>query len=276
MSLVLELNSHHLRFGKGGDVKPEILFSSHYGTKRRATGSPLKRKRTSNGEFTFGNPHSLLAKHNDLDIKSIFQHNQVREWQAVEAIFEHLLCSSSRMKTTTTTTTMAPSKAPLLLVEPLRTDRRQQQHMVEILFEKCAVPALGSMKCTSAGVFANGRTSALALDMGHSFTSVVPVKDGFTDESKLFRTELAGAVMTEATLELLRANVASRHGHSNVFNEALGTNDFQSQSQRLYGALEVASQWKEHYYFLRKKVTSDCIVLYCIVLYCTHDEITII
>ena len=82
--------------------------------------------------------------------------------------------------------------------------------MVELLFEKCNVPALGSLKSTSAGVFANGRTSALALEMGHSFTSVVPVKDGFTDESKLYRTELAGAVLTEASLELLKRQIKDR------------------------------------------------------------------
>jgi actin-related protein len=236
MSIVLELSSYQLRLGKGGDHNPSTIYTSHYGMKQRIN-SPLKRKRTS--EYTFGKCIDFVKSSGDdlLDIRSIYSQNQVRDWSALESLFEQVLFSDVATKYV--------SPSPVLLVEPLRVDRFEQQKMVEILFEKCGVLALSSVKCTSAGVFANGRTSALALDMGHSFTSVVPVKDGFTDESKLHRTELAGAVMTEASLELLKAEIArSKEKDSNFFNSVFG--NLRNPSQIKFGAFDVASRWKEH------------------------------
>ena len=241
MANILEFGSHTLKFGSAGDHRPSTIYTSNYGSPLKPQGgSPLKRKRTSQ-DFHFGSPEQLLQR--NVDIKSIFHQNHVRDWQTIEAAFEAMLTSPPPSSLSSTSPSI--QSLPILLVEPLLIDRLQQQRTVELLFEKFKIPALGAVKCTSAGVFANGRTSALALDIGHSFTSVVPVKDGFTDESKLFRTELAGAVLTEASLELLKATIRTRKTGSNDLNVAFGTAEMQSSSQIHFGALQVATRWKE-------------------------------
>ena len=54
---------------------------------------------------------------------------------------------------------------PILLVEPLQHPRKEQQRMCELLFETFKVPAVSAIKSASAGVFANGRTTGLALTL---------------------------------------------------------------------------------------------------------------
>jgi actin, other eukaryote len=219
-------------------------------------------------------------------IHSLIEKGQVQDWGAVEALWQSVLSRSPdnrgnggggssgdvglsispvRSKNTLLTqggsfsavpTPTASDISPVLLVEPMRHPRVEQQKMCELLFETFQVPAISAIKSASAGVFANGRTTGLALDMGHAWTTAVPVKDGFSDETRLFATELGGAVLTEAALEILRAQLRSTSTTTNPLDierhiASLSSSSNQAHSsQVLYKCRDVARRWKQQFCFI--------------------------
>ena len=292
----------------------------------RATPSSAKRMRMSQpavvaGDYAFGHDQLLSfstasddtlstcrARAASGEIKAFFQRGEVRDWQAIEALWQTVLATPScgRVQSMSASSPMRSGSAPIadrsssvsssslsahptsssppppppavpapslsslpissfssyscsmpavLMVEPARLPRADQKRMCELLFEQFNVPAISTIKSASAGVFANGRTSALALDMGHSWTTVMPVKDGFADESKMVRTELAGGVLTEATLEILRTQIRQRRvGAGTTDADAvmstglLPASDPRVHASRaLFRSLDVSRQWKEQH-----------------------------
>ncbi len=328
--LVAEFGSYESRFGFAGADAPSTRLPSSYATsaggaahaaanasappvREGALGSASPQRRwhaspaVSSDDYTFGHDQLLSfctagdasrsggrTRAVDGEIKTLFQRDAVRDWPAIEALWQTVLATPSRGRaqsmsasspmrsgwassaggssSSSSSSSSASSSSSsalssfhtsdgsstvpaVLMVEPARRPRADQQRMCELLFEQFSVPALSTIKSASAGVFANGRTSALALDMGHSWTTVMPVKDGFADESKMVRTELAGGVLTEATLEILQAQIRQRGGGAGVTDpDAVMSTGLPPASdprvhasRALFRSLDVSRQWKEQY-----------------------------
>lgn len=65
------------------------------------------------------------------------------------------------------------------------------------MFEKYNIPAFSVTKNAVLAAFANGRSTCVVLDSGHSQTSAVPVHDGVVIQQAIVQSPLAGDFITK-------------------------------------------------------------------------------
>lgn len=91
----------------------------------------------------------------------------------------------------------------LLLAEPNHNGRKARERIVDLIFEKFQVPALYMAHSAVLSAYANGKTTGIVLDVGHSGTSAVPVEDGSVIKGVSIRTAVGGRAMNSVLGGLL-------------------------------------------------------------------------
>ena len=128
--------------------------------------------------------------------------------------------------------------------------------MVELLFEKHALPAVFLAKNPVLTSFASGRATALVVDCGGSGTSVTAVHDGYALKQASARSPLGGDAITDIVLKYLEKKKACpirpRHEFTRRLNKDGETFDVSavkrpniSSSYRLFKQREIAADVKE-------------------------------
>jgi Actin and related proteins len=128
--------------------------------------------------------------------------------------------------------------------------------MVELLFEKHALPAVFLAKNPVLTSFASGRATALVVDCGGGGTSVTAVHDGYALKQASARSPLGGDAITDIVLKYLEKKKACpirpRHEFTRRLNKDGETFDVSavkrpniSSSYRLFKQREIAADVKE-------------------------------
>lgn len=117
-------------------------------------------------------------------------------WDAMERVWEHVYsrdCLHARS-----------DEHPVLMTETPLNPRRHRERASEILFESLRAPALFFSPQAVLSLYASGRTTGVAVDVGEGSTHVVPVYEGFALRHSVVRSDLAGRDVTEHFQKLLR------------------------------------------------------------------------
>jgi actin-like protein 6A len=97
-----------------------------------------------------------------------------------------------------------PQEHPVLLVEPSWNTAPVREGMAEYMFETYNTPGLFISKAAVLATFMNAKASALVLDVGHQWTSAVPVHDGYVLKKAIQRSPVAGARLGQDLLRYLQ------------------------------------------------------------------------
>jgi actin-related protein len=81
---------------------------------------------------------------------------------------------------------------PVMMTIPVLCSTPVKKQMKEILFETFGIPAAYITPSAALPIYSYGRTTALVVDIGHSFTQVMPVCGGFPIEQAVVRQLPAG------------------------------------------------------------------------------------
>lgn len=126
----------------------------------------------------------------------------VSDWEHFDALVGHVL--GARMQA-------AGGTHAVLFAEPNHNGRVARERLVELLFETHAVPAAYLARSAVLSAYANGRTTGIVLDVGHTGASAVPVLDGAVSKERLLRTSAGGRALGEAlTTQLARRKIVLR------------------------------------------------------------------
>uniref|UniRef100_A0A182JYM2 Actin n=1 Tax=Anopheles christyi TaxID=43041 RepID=A0A182JYM2_9DIPT len=110
------------------------------------------------------------------------------EWDAMESVweytFQHVL-------------NVAPQDHHVLLTERPLTKRANREKAVQIMLEKFSTPATYVSMQALLALYGAGRTSGTVVDVGDSFTSVVPVRQGTPVTEAILNVDLAGCYMED-------------------------------------------------------------------------------
>lgn len=96
---------------------------------------------------------------------------------------------------------------PLIVTEPAWNPVKNREKTTELMFEQFDVPAFYLARSAVCAAFANGKSTCLVVDVGHSNVSVTPVYDGLILKKGTQRTPLGGAFINHQS----RAVFASRN-----------------------------------------------------------------
>ena len=93
---------------------------------------------------------------------------------------------------------------PVLLTESPLNPRRNRERIAEIFFETFRAPAIFFAPQAVLSLYASGRTTGVALDVGEGLTHAIPVYEGFALPHSIVRSDIAGKDVTDHLQLLLR------------------------------------------------------------------------
>lgn len=179
-AIVLDAGSSHTRIGYAGDDFPKIITPSQYGL--------LDGKTLFGGDFE--HPRS------GLEIKNILEDSVIQDWDAAVAQYKHYFDNVLRLDY---------AEQPILITEPVWTEKEYRQKLVETFYESFDFPALYLARSPTCVSFQQGRLSCLVVDIGHSSVSVVPVVDGICLLKSSMKTNYAGQFLNDLIRERLKS-----------------------------------------------------------------------
>jgi len=202
---------------------------------------PTKTRRYYVDDLSFRRDHLDLTSPLDED-------GDVRDWDAVEAIWEHTLRKRLVVQS---------DEHPILLSEPVHVSRETREKTVALLFEKHNPPAVFLAKTPVLTAFASGRATALVVDCGAGGTTVTAVHDGYALRKAVTRSPLGGDALTSVVLKYLekvkKVPVKPRYEFARAVGadgETVDVSDVKglghtTPAYRLHKQMEIAADVKE-------------------------------
>uniref|UniRef100_A0A914UP98 Actin-like protein 6A n=1 Tax=Plectus sambesii TaxID=2011161 RepID=A0A914UP98_9BILA len=198
-ALVFDVGHHSFRVGYAGEEFPKADVPSHVGVVEKIiaeNGDSMEvdeNKRNSSEaqkkikKYSFGTAN-ISAPRPDMEIETFLKDGMVEDWDMFEAMLDHMYanCLFSESK-----------YHPVLFSEPAWNTKTKREKLIEVMFEKYNAPAFFVCKNAVLAAFANGRSSGLVLDSGSTYTSAVPVYDGYCLTQAIVKSPLGGNMVSE-------------------------------------------------------------------------------
>ncbi|XVF35157.1 hypothetical protein REPUB_Repub18cG0120800 [Reevesia pubescens] len=186
--IVCDNGSGSVKAGFGGDDAPCVLFPSIIGRPRnRHSMIGIGLKDTYIGD-------EAQARRGILRLSYPIQHGIVRDWEAMERLWEHTFDKELRVNI---------EEHPVLLTEAPLNPRTNRERMVEIMFEDFDIPATYIAIQAVLSLYASGRTTGVVMDCGEGVTHVVPIYEGYALPHAIHRLDLAGKDLTDYLTKIL-------------------------------------------------------------------------
>ena len=196
-SIILDVGSWQCKVGNVGQVGPTV-FPTVVGRHKLAVGPMAP---PGGGKCFVG--ANAFAKKGILKLTYPYERGVVKDWNDMTSVWKYAFEDELRME---------PKGSPLMLTEPIFTNKEQREKIVQIMFDTFEVSALQIVLAPLLGMFAANRVSdTLIVDVGESMTQVVPVGH---DQNVVFmaaqKANFAGANVAERLAQLL----TSETGHT--------------------------------------------------------------
>lgn len=183
-AIVLDAGSFSTRIGYAGDDFPKVVTPSFYATngEKRIFGDAIDYPRAG------------------FDVKPILSNSVITDWDAAIEQYRYYFDLVLAVNY---------SEQPILVTEPVWTEQKYRQRLVELLYELFDFPALYLAKAPTCVSFQQGRPNCLVVDIGHDSVSVTPVVDGICLLKNSMRTHYAGQYLNDRVDDFLRSLKAS-------------------------------------------------------------------
>lgn len=203
-AIVLDPGSQSTRIGYAGEEQPRIITPSYARLDKVAedqmdvdddnessTSRPRIKRRTNikfpETAVNYPKPHS--------ELKSIVKDGMVQDWDSAVEQWEYLFDSLK----------VNYDEQPLLLTEPVWNTSENRKKSLEVALEQFQFPGFYLASNPTCVAFAQGRPSALVVDVGHDIASVTPVVDGMCLTKTALKTHYAGSFVSQQLHNKLNA-----------------------------------------------------------------------
>jgi actin-related protein len=177
-ALVIDCGSHTTKAGVSGNNMPFETFRTAVGSVNTATYEKIEASQAVG---------DVLFNRRNVTRRYPIEHGHVKDWDDLEILYHHIFYEALRM---------SPADSPLILTESVHTTELEKKKQAEIMIEKFDVPALYFGLAPVLGLYASGRTTGLAVDIGYNFTSVVPVHENEPVIEGVMTTDIGGHDIT--------------------------------------------------------------------------------
>ena len=163
-AIVIDNGSYNTKAGYAGHDSPQAIFRSIIGREKCRCGYICR----CSHHYFVGNE----AFYRNLPrIRHPMQNRTVQNWDDMEKIWHYTFYSAL---------TISPYEYNILMTESSLTPNKTREKQMQIMFETFNVPKYLSISSEAVAVYLTGRTSAIALNIGHSSLTVAPIIDGVT------------------------------------------------------------------------------------------------
>ncbi|CAN9507602.1 unnamed protein product [Ophioblennius macclurei] len=186
--VVLDTGSGLMKAGFAERDLPHVVFPTIIGTP--------KYEEIMNGNLDRETYIGHEAQHmrGVLALRHPIKNGIIRCWDDMEKIWHHTF---QQLR-------VDPEDHPVMLTEAAMNPLENRQRMVEIMFERFAVPFSYVAMQAVLALYADGRTTGVVLDSGDGVSHSVPVFEGYCLRHAVQRLPLAGADVTSHLRKLLQ------------------------------------------------------------------------
>jgi len=171
-AVVVDMGTGTTRIGFSGDDAPRLQLPTVYGVSPDGTVE------------TFGKAYK---RRDTIPIQNVMERGLIKQWDGVEHLLSYIDTLLGISKDPNT---------PLLLSEAALVPREQREEVVKILFEKHHVAGLYFSSAPVLSLYASGRTSGMAIEMGHGACHTVPVFEGYALFHSILQLDFGGDDLT--------------------------------------------------------------------------------
>jgi len=215
---VLDNGTGAIKAGFAGEQKPRVHAVSVVGRKKNkasvyeTTGKLIDETST---HLYVGN--EALDPREDLVLESPLEHGIVKNWDYMEMLWDSVLVEHLNVD---------PQEHFVLLTEPPMNPREHREKLAEIMFEAFCVPGIYVGMQALMGLYSEGLTTGMVVDIGDGVTHCVPVYEGYAIAHAITRQNLAGRNLTAFLTTLLRErgyvfNTSAQQQQVRLLKEAL-------------------------------------------------------
>ncbi|XP_071485679.1 uncharacterized protein [Diadema antillarum] len=188
-AVVIDNGSGVLKAGLAGNDHPSAVFSSVVGKlKLRSSKLPIR-------EYYVG--HDAQKRRHLLNLSYPINHGIITDWDAMETIWRHMFDHELHVNL---------EESPILLSDAPLNPWDTRAKMAQILFEKfgtCGVHMINQAVLSYYAIEDRWRSCSLVVDIGDSFTDIVPVCEGFIIHQAVERVYFGGRDLTNHLMKLL-------------------------------------------------------------------------
>ncbi|KAK9989862.1 hypothetical protein SO802_030101 [Lithocarpus litseifolius] len=186
--IVCDNGTGSVKAGFAGDDAPCVLFPSIIGRPRNSHAM------IGIGQKAIYFGDEAQARRGILSLSYPIEHGIVRDWEAMERLWEHTFDKELRVNI---------EEHPVLLTEAPLNPKTNREKMVEIMFEAFTIPATFIAIQAVLSLYASGRTTGMVMDSGEGVTHAVPIYEGYALPHAIQRLDLAGKDLTDYLTKIL-------------------------------------------------------------------------
>ncbi|GAA0184440.1 actin and actin related protein [Lithospermum erythrorhizon] len=128
----------------------------------------------------------------------------ITDWEAMEDLLHHVLYSGLGWE--------IGDEGQILFTDPLSTPKAIREHLVQLMFETFNVSGFYAIEQAVLSLYAVGRISGCAVDVGHGKLDIAPVIEGAVQHIASRRLEIGGMDLTR----LFAQELGKSNPHINV------------------------------------------------------------
>lgn len=182
--------------GTAGEDLPQVLIPSYVACELDSPDTEEVNKSCKYKSLARAGDFAVSSRRDHVDVTTPFgADGLIEDWDLFETLLSHTLTNELYVNS---------RENALLFADPNHNGRKPREHITELLFEKFEAPAVFLARSAVLSAYANGRTTGIVLDVGHSGTSAVPVEDGTIVKGKSIRTAVGGRTMTNVLSAVLQ------------------------------------------------------------------------
>eukprot|EP00906_Rhabdomonas_costata_P031914 RCo045017 len=186
-SVVVDLGSHSVKAGLGGEDAPTTIFPSDVGLLPGSVAGPAAKPQLVMGT------EELAVRRDHMPVRTPFDdRGAVENWEILEALLRRVVEGEAGL---------SAREQPLLLSQPMAASTAQRERLLSLCFESLGCPAVFLAKAPVLAAFAMGQQTALVIESGHSSTTVTPVHEGFALARPSARSSRAGLSLSLNVLQ---------------------------------------------------------------------------
>ncbi|CAA0832772.1 Actin-related protein 7 [Striga hermonthica] len=140
-------------------------------------------------------PLSYSALLASMDIDPV-ERGFIRDWDAIEDMLKHVLYNNLGWE--------IGNEGQILFTEPLSTPKAVRENLVQLMFEKFNISGFYASEQAVLSLYAVGRISGCAVDIGHGKMDIASVIEGAVQHISSRRFEIGGLDLTNLFAQELR------------------------------------------------------------------------
>ncbi|KAJ5079937.1 actin cytoskeletal 2a [Anaeramoeba ignava] len=185
--IVIDNGAFKIKAGFAGDDAPRSIFRTIV----------LPEYKYSTQPQNFIGDSTLNKMNQNILVSPMIENGEILDWDQMQAIWNHIFSYELRVD---------PTQRPICISQQPFASQKQKQKIAEIFFEVFKIPAISIPIGSVLSIMGTGRTTALAVEIGHDLSYCYATYEGYHPRKSLIQLPITGSIIDQLLTVHLQRN----------------------------------------------------------------------